>query len=660
MKDSRIAGMGLAGLFVVAVLSGILCRAQDKYPITIDEKNAFEFLQKGGRPIQAREAAESILKKNPSSFVSYYILGDVYQREEGNLPKAYYFLKKAQQLIESHWGQDIRANGPWLWHARALEDLIDVTGQMDRYEEQLALLDLRDRFYSPKLTWRWGWPLMKLGRMAEARKKMREAATSSKPETILTALNTLGAIESEMDHPENAYQIFNRLREMTAAKKVPKDPAVYNNAALAAAMLLKFDEAERLLIEATGGFYYGTYSNPYAQLAMIYLREQRMPEAVGAVRKMLQWSRSNRPALEQQSWAERNGLAAAVLLECGYTDEALRMLRLARHRPDRHGGTSVHQDQSEAGFLLLFRHAIKVHREKLAEEASFSPPGRRPRLWLQSIAEGLEMWSAGRRAVALIMHNDRLAWSIRTTAPDFIVILELCRIDLNEVLGPGVAGGEAARFLRRSDSVSLREKPYLELLTGYGELLSGNWDRARRLLENAAKSMPAAEVYGHAQADALLGRNLEEAGLLSQAMIHYGQAMEKAPGVLRALSLSLPCNITASADAGSQKAAELLASSPRFRKAGNGFDLRLRSSGSMLRASLLEPDGTVLSEAAVPQSNDSAESARRLCREFHRKVFSPKVDLSQTDIASLNGSNLTGDQVRNSIKDVFLPEKDGN
>jgi tetratricopeptide (TPR) repeat protein len=576
------------------------------------------------------------------------------------LPKAYYFLKKAQQLIESRWGQEIKADGPWLWHVRILEDLIDVTGQMDHYEEQLALLAVRDRLYSPQMTGKWGWPLMKLERIAEARKKMREAATSNEPEAILMALNTLGAIEAEMDQPEASYQIFNKLIAMAATKKVPKDPAVYNNAALAAAMLLKFDQAERLLIEASGEFRYGTYSNPYAQLAMIYIREGRMPEAVATVRAMQKWSRSNRPALEQQSWAERNCLAAAVLLECGYTDEALQMLRIARNRPDRRGGTSTHQDQSEAGFLLLLRHALKIHREKLAEEASFSPLGQRPRLWLQSIAEGLEMFCAGRRAAALIVHNDRLAWSIRTTAPDFINILELCRIDLNEVLGPAVAGGEAARFLKQTSSAGLREKPYLDLLRGYGELLSGNRNSARRLLEDAAASLPSVEVYGHAQADALLGRNLETAGLFSESMIRYRRVMEKAPGMFRALSLTLPCRITASADAGAQKAAKLLAASPRFRNAGSGFIVRVTSSGSMLQASLLEPDGAVLSEAAVQPSKDPVESAQRLCREFHRKAFSPKVDLSQTDIASLNGSNLTGDQVRNSIKDIFLPVKGEN
>jgi tetratricopeptide (TPR) repeat protein len=657
MKDCLIPKVFSAGLLIFAYFSGSLSPAQDKYPITREERSAYEILQKEERPVKAREAAESILRTNPNSFVGYYILGEVYARVEGSLPKAYYYLKKGQQLIESHWGQSIGDEGPWLWHARVIEELIDVTGQMDRYEEQLSLLDVRDRHYRPKLTWRWGWPLMKLGRMDEARKKMQEALTSEDPGAVLAAMNTLGAVEAEMDRPEASYEVFRKLIDLSAAKKWQKDATVFNNAAETALALMKFDEAENLLIESSGSFNYGTYSNPWRQLAMLYVREGRMPEAVAAVRGMQQWTRANRPALEQQSWAERNYLAAAVLLECGYTAEALQILRLARNRPDRRGGTSTHLDQSEAGFLLLFRHALKVHRETLAEEASFSPFRQRPWLWLQSVAEGLEMWSAGRRAAALIIENNRLPWSVRTAAPDYIDIVEWCRIDLDEILGPGVAAGEAARLLKRVDGTGQREKPYLELLRGYGELLSGSRNSARQLLGDALATLPSAEVYGRAQTQALLGSESEAAGLLSEALIHYHQALEKAPGVFRALALSLPCRITASTDQGSQKAAELLAGSPRFRQVGRGFDVRVTSSRSVLLASLVGPDGTVLSEASVPLGKDPVEAARRLCREFHRKTFSPKVDLSQTDIASLDGSNLTGDQVRNSIREVFLPAK---
>jgi len=270
--------------------------------------------------------------------------------------------------------------------------------------------------------------------------------------------------------------------------------------------------AEKLLIASSNHFEYGTYSNPWRLLAMLYVREGRMPEAVTAVRQMQQWTRANRPALEQQSWSERNYLTAAVLLECGYTDEALQILRLARNRPERRGGTSTHMDQSEAGFLLLFRHALKVHRETLAEQNLSLPFLRRPALGFQSISEGLEMWSAGRRAAALIIENDRLRWSVRPAAPDFIDIIEWCRLDLNEILGPGVVGEVTAQLLERNDSAGRREKPHLQLLRGYGELRGGNPNSARRLLTEALTGLATAEVYARAEAEALLGSTFTPEG----------------------------------------------------------------------------------------------------------------------------------------------------
>jgi tetratricopeptide (TPR) repeat protein len=648
----------MAGLGILAYGLWSLGLAQDKYPITSQEKTAFEILQKGERPVMARESAEALLRTQPNSFVGYYILGAVYARVEGSLPKAYYYLKKAQQFIESRWGQNVGEAGPWLWHVRSLDELIDVTGQMDRYQEQLDLLGERDRFYSPKLTWRWGWPLMKLGRMHEARKKMQEAMASTDTGTVFAAMNTLGAVEAELDHPEAAYQAFKNLINLTAAKNWRRqDATVYRNAAAAALSLMKFDEAEKLLIEASNHFEYGTYSNPWHLLAMLYVREGRMPEAVAAVREMQQWARANRPALEQQSWSERNYLTAAVLVECGYTEEALQILRLARNRPDRRGGTSTHKDQSETGFLLLFRHALKVHREMLAEQALSRPFLQRPALWLQSISEGLEMWSAGRRAASLIIENHRLPWSVRPAAPDYVDILEWCRIDWNEILGSGVVMGETAQLLKRTNPIGLREKPHLQLLRGCGEMLGGNLDAARQLLTETLAGLPPAEVYARAQAEALLGHTLASSSRFQEAAIHYQQAIEKAPGVFRSLSLAIPCRITSSADSAATKAAELLAASPRLVKVGQGFDLRIQSSGSQLRAVLLGPNGTVLSEARTPLGKDPVDAARRLSSEFHRKAFSPKVNLSQSDIASLDGSNLTGDQVRDNIRDVFFPAK---
>jgi tetratricopeptide (TPR) repeat protein len=644
MALALIPGFGLTGFSAT----------EDKYPITQAESTAFDLMQNQGQPIKAREVAETVLRGSPASFVACYVIGAVYARAEGSLPRAYYHLKKAQSLIERRWGQDVPEDGgPWLWHARILQELIRVTAEMDRYQEELDLLALHDQHYMPALTASWGWPLMKLGRMDEARAKIGEALKSESREVITQAMNTLGAIESETDHPEAASQVFRDLIQLVSRSKGDLNPTYLRNGGEAALSLIDFESAEQMLLHSSRQFEYGTYSNPWHLLAMLYIREGREPEAVEAVREMQAWSHANVASRDQQSWAERNSLAAAVLLECGYVDEALSILRRTYNQPDRRGGTSEHADQSEAGFLILYRHALKVHRQSLAEACSWAPLAERLGLWAQRAAEGIEMWVAGRRAGALIMANRRLEWSVRTTAPAFFDILEWTRIDLNEILGPGVVGRQAEELQLRRDPIGRREAPYLDLAIGYGQVMRHRYSSALAYLSRAAATLTPSEALLRAEAEALLGRAFESSGNMAQANSHYEQAMQRAPGVFRKFDLALPCRIRDDGQPLSRQTATLLSGSPRFRPNGGGFTVNLSCPGEYGVASLLGPDGTVLCEVQTRRSGDIVESAQVLSRELHRKAFAPKIDLSQTDLTSLEGSNLTGDGIREQIQELF-------
>jgi len=368
------------------------------------------------------------------------------------------------------------------------------------------------------------------------------------------------------------------------------------------------------------------------------------------------WSFKNMPSLQQQSWADRHYVTAALLLECGYSEEAVGLLRRVMNRPDRRGGTSLHLDQSEAGLLVFYGHALRVHRETLAEEASWSSLKEAVKLRLESLSEGFEAWTAGRRAAALIVSNGRLKASLRPLAPDSIDVMDWARADLNDVLGAGVVCAELRRLLDRTDAEGKREAPYLMLSLGYGELKRGNARRAKEMLARAVKELPAAEVLQRAQAEALLGRACDLTGDTAEAIGHYQLAMQKAPGVFRAFGLALPCAITAAPDPSSHEAESRLSKSPRLDVSGRGFSVRISSSGALLLGSLLAPDGTVLCQVRSPIGQDPVTAARLFCREFHRRAFAPKVDLAQTDITSLEGSNLTGDAVRGQIRDLFAPD----
>jgi tetratricopeptide (TPR) repeat protein len=641
-----------AAFLLFLILAPRLPAAQQQFPIAPSESQAVKHLE-DGYPVRARETAQAILEVVPDSFVALYVMGVVNGEVEGSLPRAHFYLQRAKTIIERRWGQRVPATGPWLWHNRILWELISVAGNMDHREEQLELLRLHDRLYEPEATASYGWPLMKLGRMEEGRRKMAEALQSDNVPSRLNALNVLGAMETESDQAERAYEAFQRLLAEVKSAKAPMNPTYLRNAGAAALGLQKYEEGERLLFEATRHFQMGTFSNPWKDLAKLYISQGRFPEALSAVREMQAWSHGSLPSLEQQSWAERQAVTAALLEECGFPEEALNLMQRVMNHPDRRGGTSTHTDQSEAGNLVFYRHLLKVRVERLGEEMSWCPvkdwPGK---LW-QRFSHAMEIWASGRRAAALTVRNGRLGGSVRFYAPDSIDVLDSMRPELNEILGAGVTGAEAGRILRSPESRFAREKPLLLLMLGESELDRGLAARARSTLEQCVSSMPKPEVLLRARAEALLGSACEDLGDTDAALNHYQQAMQRQPGVLRSLGFALPVRIQAAGGSAAAQAAAMLRKSPRFRDAGQGFTIHIGGSNPALSGSFASPDGTVLCQVAVAATNDPKENARLFCAEFHRRVFAVRLDLAQSDIASLEGSNLTGETVRSQIKDLF-------
>jgi tetratricopeptide (TPR) repeat protein len=642
----------LAVLLLFLALMPAVEGEEKEYPISRIENEAVLQLE-GGRFVKARETAQNILNADPNSFVALYILGIISSEAEGNLPRAHFYLQRAKEILESRWGEDIPLDGPWKWHNKVLWGMISVAGDMDRRQEQLDLLRLHDRLYQPEATASYGWPLMKLGRIEEGRNMMAKALKSEDAWSRWDAMNTLGAMETENDQPDRAYQVFTDLLREVEKAKAPMNVTFLRNSGSAALTLQKYEEGERLLIEATRHFEAGTFSDPWKDLARLYLSQGRFPEALSAVREMQAWSHTKLPSREQQSWADRQTVTSALLDECGFNTEALSLMRRIMNRPDRRGGTSIHSDQSEAGNLVLFRHLLKIYRERLSEEMSWESLPKCIMKWFQRLSASAEIWTAGRRAAGLTLGNHRLAASVRFYAPDSIDVLDPARPELIDIFGAGVVGVEAGRLLNGTGPGLAREKPLLLLMLGESELNRGMTAQARRTLESSVSSIPKAEVLLRARAEALLGKACETGGDWAMAMNHYQQALQKGPNVLRSLGIALPVIMRSSGGAMASLAASMLKKSPRFDDINRGFMLSVLETASGLSGTLSAPDGTILCQASTSLDQDPIRSARAFCAEFHRRAFAAKVDLAQTDIASLEGSNLTGDAVRGQLQNLF-------
>lgn len=610
-----------------------------------------------GKYVKAREMAEEIFQAAPESFQSWYIMGKVLWRCEGNLPRAWFYFSGARERLERQYGHRVgdhveldEHRGPVRLHTRMMLEMSEVLGQMEAYEEEIELLETYDRVYDPRQTARYAWPLMKLGRYDEAKAKIEQALRDEPNDeyNVTYALNSLGAVEGELEHVEKSYEVFLKLIETVRRNGWRLEATYFYNAAEQAMELHRFAEQEQHLTEATRHFDPHSYTNPWTALAQYYVNAGRLTEALSAVREMHDWSHRSEPSLEQQHWSETQQVTAQALLVAGFDQDALGLMRRTLNRPDRRGGNSMQQDQTEISTLVLYHEMLKTEAERYNERLAWCTWGDWFKLQSARVENQRARWSTTSRGAAVIISHDRLQWALRPYPIDSR-IQEWYRGSLYQFIGEGVLSVECRKLLERADSAGEREKPYHLALVGEADAARGHRTAAIEELEQARKTLPAAEVLLRARITALLAWCYEREGDSAQSMNAWRQVMERAPHMMRQLGMALPVTIESDGSPAASYAAGWMHHSPRFNDVGQGFTVRVSDSGGGATAVLVAPDGATFCSVSVKDQGDPKSTARALCQDFHNQAFAPRLDLSQTDINSLDGSNQTADTNREEL-----------
>ena len=602
-----------------------------------------------GRFIRVRELGESMLRQNKNSPMGNYLLGVAMQRGEGNLPLARYYLGRARTLIER--GPSIATDSGAELYSQILFELLLVAGLTEKHEEQIQLVGEYGRLFGVDMGERTGWSLMKLGRHNQARQLMQKYLKSKDPDTRRGALNTLGSIEMSLGNYEEAFRWFTVLKSELTERDVVNIATLVRNRAEVANVLLKFDVAESDTLLATKYFHPSSYSNPWMSLSLLYTSEGRLAEAVSAISSMHAWDRRSDPTLEQQRWNDGQQATAIVLLATGYPEAALQIVRRIRSKPDRRGTTSGTVDQAEIGLLYLWRETLRMQREAIREQMVWAPWLE----WLPSSWERIkverELWAANNRLNALLVPEKRLPWILRPYAPDS-PITEWMRPGLSGAVGGGLVRAELEKLLVRTGPLADRERPYLQAAMGESLILSGNWEKGLAALTAAREKLPHEEALLRARMEALAAHALERSGLLDRAAIAWRNAMERNAGLIRLLDLSIPVTLSSDNSPGANEAVGWLEKSPRFHR-GRGFSLAVSTTGQRLYAQLTGRDGAVLAQVSERILPDVKDTARMVCKKIHQKAFATKIDLSQMDINSLDGSVTSDDSSQIGLKELF-------
>lgn len=600
-------------------------------------------LIEGGNYVGGREVVEELLRRDPESPKGHLLLGVIHHRSEGNLPRALYHVKKARKILDDRLVSFDFADEIVEWHFVALSELAAVAGSMGLHKDKIRYIRERERLYEFATPAELGWPLMRMRDYEEARAAVEDALLLDDPGQVAQARTALCAIEAEQQKREEGYRACMEAAEHERLNPMG-GPVPFTNAAEAALSMLKFDEAERLNLEGTKRFRNITVSNPWLDLTHLYIAGGRTGEALEAVRRMVKWRRQQPAFMDQQNRAEAEMTSSIFLLVAGYPEKASRVSARVIDHPDRTGFTSSETEQMEAGHALVDALTQRAAAEVALERAAWLPFWDGARARLEARERRLRSWSSGRRVASLVADERILLATLRPYLAGSMESPEWIEPELVEIVGPGII--EAALKKVRAVETLPEAEGYFLAYEAEIAFLRGRKAKAIDLVDQAVAALPSSEVLKRARLSARAADASRRLGQKSRAAEYFDQMMQIDPGVVRRLSMALPVRFEATSGTIAKLTKGYLEDSPRFDDAGEGwFRVQVDGGSDLGKACLLGPFGTVYSCVEVtPRAGEETPTqlARRLAEEFHAAAFAPRMDLTQSDLRSLDGSPTAG------------------
>lgn len=639
-----------SALFALGTVVHAQLELSDEAGLAIDEERALAEAQQGNH-IKAREIADRIVEGNPRSFAGHFVLGYVHHYGEANFAKALFHQDRAHALFVEEHGAEPTPSGPWRWHARILRELIWTHGDLEHYDEQLAYMQRYSELYEPDLIAERAWPLMKLRRFDDARQAARLGQMSGDPRQEEIALNALCAIEFEAGNDGASYDACHAAMMFKGGDPSQQSAVDFTNFAEAARSVFRLDEAERvgqLATQARPSW----YGNPWVELGELYVRQGRFIEALEALRQAPEYRAQRPPHVRDADRNEGRRALASFFLVIGRADDAARLAEKMRHAPDRRAHNSRDPAQDRALAALVERAALRLRAEQRYEDAIGAPLYERTWAWVQAQQDRFQAWLSGRVAAKNLADESRLVGTFMIGTHRSAVMMPWLVGELTDVLGAGVVQ-EAVRRARAADEREGAEA-YYDAFEADAALGSGDAERAREMASRALGGLQPAEALLRARMLAIVAESSRRMGDAERATDAYGEAFQADPGIFRRLGWTVPARFEVHPSA--EDLADLVADGPRFDDEGWGLSVQVQSD----RACFVDAGGSVLACSEVaPEANEPADAFRaRIARSFHERVFAPRVDLSQTDANSLDGSNrVSRDPLRTMFGHEPLPRE---
>ena len=617
---------------------------------------------RGGRAVRARENAEAVLADDADSIAGHALLGAVLHDGEGDLARALHHVEQSLLLFDEAYPDGPDLSAPWFWHVTALRQRSRLKAEMGEDEARLHALDEIEKHYGSVSPGERAWPLLRIGRYAEAR-QWAELALQLDDEygSHDIARTSLCAIEAELWDRQATWE---SCQEAARLQTSGREAVAATNAAEAALEVLRFDEAERYALEATR-LSPDSPSSPWAFLIQVYLTQGRFSEAGAALPQMLSWHQAQPPRLRHQVRVFNELNAVNLLLATGHLEQASRMSQRALRAPDRHGLSNEDIRSRMAAFSLadlqVQRAAEERAWENLAAASRFGTwRAAAPAVW-RIVQHRFLAWTSRRRAAAWLADERVLEASVRAYLADGVGIGEWQQLELVGAVGTGPVEAIIERSRPRDPEPAYRA--YLDAMASEVARARGLSRDARDLALAALGALHQGEALLRARLLATVAMAEGELGNTREAVAAWNEAWQIDPGVVRRSRGALPVRVEAGAGDLAEAGASLVRRSPRFDPVGVGFRVRVDGVDGRLRACLLAPAGALLAcGTAEPEEGGSdADLARRAIDDLHENAFAPRVELAQRDLQTLDGSPTAAGRAGDSAVrelDVLAPTED--
>ncbi|MGF1470102.1 MAG: hypothetical protein ACFCGT_28615 [Sandaracinaceae bacterium] len=644
-RTARLAAAALATAMAVGVA---LVEAQvgGALGAELDAERAWQEAQEGHH-IRARELAEARVRDRPDAYGAHFVLGYVHHYGEANHARALYHLRRARALLEAEHGEEPADEAAQRWHWRILRETVWTLADLERYEDQLRLQVRFSELYQPAFLAERAWPLMKLRRFDDAREAVELALASEDARQEEIAWNARCAIDFEAGHHEAALESCRTAMTLHGGDPAQQSAVDFTNYAEASRASFRFDEAERVGRLATRARA-SWYGNPWVELAELYVREGRVPEALGALREVPGYRERRPPHVREADRNDSRRALASFFLVLGRAQDALRVSQEALEAPDRQGHNSRDPQQDRAIVALLARAAHRLRAERIGEGALGASLWTRMRAWAGGADQRWGAWTAGRVAARNLADEERLVGTFMIGTHRSAVMPPWLVGDLIEVLGAGVVL-QAVHAARAED-----ERPgsgaYYDAFEAEALWRAGFPSEARVLARTALARLGAEERLLIARTEAVRGAAAWHLDAPLEAGEAYDRAYQLDPCVFRRLDVTLPVRIQVRGGPPADAAASLLGWSPRLATDDEApLVVAIDANAAGGTACLRRQEGTVLGcgEARVEDLEEGETLAAALAGAFHEEAFAPRVTLSQLDANGLDGSNrVTRDPLR--------------